>query len=515
MSELYRRYHIDGDLTEKILHAINTSGQDSTESRSSSAHTHQFPVINGVDIINGDHGVSLTLPSSTAMNHIRAIDPEIDLSAIGTRQSDGQLSFSQDQLNLLGIHLLPYLAYGILNGGSATSYIDSKKNSSFYPPLFSLIQDRFATIASKCSHTAKGLTPAYINPDGSAGFSFLELKMRAVLVQEILVKKVTGRFCSIPLFQMTSDFTHTQLLEHYERFRHSPLLEDLIAYTGNNIVQVLSAKQPLIAAFTSASEGFPRRVFTNAHGKPNSLLALPGGHGQNFYVLKEIYKSLYDNGKRFVYLVNVDNLGNTPSPIYLAIAALTGCDGAFEFSYKSPIDVKGGVLVKTEEGSLTCKDIGVAIPPAEISQAEADGKPILFNCATGLFNLTYLTDHIDEIIARLPLRVSEQNKDAGRYAQAEQVTWEIIDLMEHPTIIAVRKRDRFLAAKLLTESIMTTQASSIVPKLLEANPDYRDFCDVSTELEQGFYHIMHQRYKMKLVDRVWVPLSIAEIEASF
>ena len=30
------------------------------------------------------------------------------------------------------------------------------------------------------------------------------------------------------------------------------------------------------------------------------------------------------------------------------------------------------------------------------------------------------------------MRFSDQNKDAGHYSQAEQVTWEVIALMEDP-----------------------------------------------------------------------------------
>ena len=293
------------------------------------------------------------------------------------------------------------------------------------------------------------------------------------------------------------------------------MLKELIAYSGFSVTDVRSAKQPLISAFTSKIPGEQRSVFTHAYGDDNHLLALPGGHGQNFYVLQDIYRELLAEGKRFVYLVNVDNLGNIPYPAYVAITALTGCDGSFEFSYKSPIDIKGGILVRNSKGSLTCKDIGAAISSEEVRKAEDSGKPILFNCATGLFNLTYLTEHLDCIINNLPLRVSEQHKDAGEYAQAEQITWEIIGLMEHPTIIAVRKQDRFLAAKLLSESIMTTEASLFVPRLLKEHPYYHDFCDFSLTLEKGFHRLMKKSYGMTLQNDRWDPIALNTIIDKF
>jgi UTP--glucose-1-phosphate uridylyltransferase len=509
MKELYDRYAIDGDLSEKILHQINDRAPEDAHQEGSARH--EFPMIDGRHIIDGTGEITLAIPYDTAAENIRRIDSHIDLSAVSALHPDGTIDMSRAALEHLGLQLMPYVAYGVLNGGSATSYIDTKKNSAFYPPLFSLIEKEFDLLTPLCTGRAKGLTPAYINPDGTPGYSFLELKMRSLLLSGIRASEAAGRDCTIPMFQMTSGYTHEQLLQAYTEYRHAPILKELIDHSGFDITEVATAKQPLIAAFTPRQPDGRRDIFTHAFGEPDHLLALPGGHGQNFYVLQDIYRDLYESGKRFVYLINVDNIGNPPSPLHIAITALTGCDGSFEFAYKTPIDTKGGVLVAHEDASLTCKDIGVAIDPGEISEAEDQGIPILFNCATGLFSLSYLTTERDHIIEQLPLRVSEQNKDAGIYAQAEQVTWEIIDLMDHPTIIAVNKEERFLAAKLLSESIMATQASHIVEDLLEQHPEYQDFCDVSRTLESGFYRIMREDYAMDLQGGRWEPVPLERI----
>ncbi len=83
--------------------------------------------------------------------------------------------------------------------------------------------------------------------------------------------------------------------------------------------------------------------------------------------------------------------------------------------------------------------------------------------------------------------------------------------MDHPTIIAVNKEERFLAAKLLSESIMSTQASHIVEDLLEQHPEYQDFCDVSRTLESGFYRIMREDYAMVLQAGRWEPVPLERI----
>lgn len=491
---------VDLTLSNDILRRLR---QEDGKAGSLETEKCHFPPLDGDQIIDAKRSEEITLPLQVCERSLTENQLPIELSEFGSCSvSSGTCTFTKEGLRSLGRALLPYLAYGVLNGGSATSYIDSKKNSGYYPPLSQIIDKEFKELAALGAGRAKGLTPAYINPDGSPGYSFLELKFRFLLLLQL-----TSGY-EIPFFQMTSLATDEDLKEAYERFTASPLLSELLAHTHRDSLKPLSAVQSLIATFTVPKDSEEREIFTLAYGKEGSVLALPGGHGQNFYVLKDIYNRLYEEGKRFAYLVNVDNIANTPSLEHLALTALTGCDGAFEFSYKSPIDIKGGVLVRTESGRLTCRDIGVGIGEDEVLRAEAEGTPILFNCATGLFNLSYLTQNLDRIIEELPLRLSTQNKDAGIYAQAEQVTWEIIDIMDKPLILAVDKPDRFLAAKLLSELIMTQRADSIAPELLKANEKYSDFCAMSLELQRGFFSMMRQEYAMEIIDGRWVPIPI-------
>ncbi len=189
------------------------------------------------------------------------------------------------------------------------------------------------------------------------------------------------------------------------------------------------------------------------------MLLLPGGHGQNFSVLKNIYKKLLDAGKKFVYLGNVDNIGFNIDPAEAALLALTGSQAGFDFAMKTPVDVKGGILVTDTNGRLNCGDIGAAVSKDDVEEAEKQGKNILFNCATGLFNLEYLVKNIDHIIDNLPLRISDQEKETGKYSQAEQITWEVLSLLDNFLIFGVNKYSRFLASKLLVENMIISRPS--------------------------------------------------------
>lgn len=390
---------------------------------------------------------------------------------------EGKARFDSQTLRDIGKALLPRTAYGVLNGGSATSYADKKKNAAFGPDVTSALSSGFEALAPLCKGRSKGLTPAYLNPDGTPGFSFLELKMRARLlaIKEwlsghtvemgdagIKLLKVAGdRF--MPLFQMTSVYNHKELADAWETLARSDALAPLAAELNLEPAVWRSGIQPMISAFTHSIEGRPKRLFDKAYGCPNSALALPGGHGQNFLILKSVYESLLADGIKFAYIGNVDNIGYVPDPLAIALLTLSGKPAAFEFSRRTAVDVKGGILVETKDGR-TVADIGPAIAWDRVLELERDGTPVLFNCATGLFDLEWLVPRLEDIASQLPTRFTDQDKDTGKYSQAEQVTWEVTGILPDFLSLVVEKQERFIAAKLLAETLMNSGvAMDILP----------------------------------------------------
>ena len=383
------------------------------------------------------------------------------------RREGGRLAFPRTALAELGERLLPRTAWGVLNGGSATSYADLKKNQAFGEETFAALRTSFESLAPACRDRPKGLTPAYVNADGSAGASFLLLKARARIVAAASYIAKYGRPEGdfLPLFQMSSVGNDAELREAYAGYAQSPLLEPLARETGLAACSFETGIQPLIAAFTHSGEGRPKRIFDHAHGRPDTAIALPGGHGQCFRILAPVLAALHARGIRYAWLGNVDNIGYLPDPVELAILALSGRPAAFDFSLRTPVDVKGGILVEEASGHRTVADIGPAISFDEVKRLEGEGASILFNCATGLFDLDWLMPRLDDLARRLPVRVSDQDKDAGRYSQAEQVTWEVTGLLPSFLAFAVDKYDRFMAAKLLAETLLTSGVAMGDPRI--------------------------------------------------
>lgn len=423
------------------------------------------------------------------------------------------LCFTENALEEIGKHLLPKTAYGVLNGGSATSYIDIKKNGSIDESLFEAVRLTFEDLAKEIENKPKGLTPAYINPDGSAGASFLELKMRSrLLIAKELghdrLSRKPGALASsayqkqpdfLPLFQMTSVGNHEELLRAYEEMRVSPYLSDLAHVVGLEPCEWVSGIQPLIAAYTHSTEGLPKRVFDRAYGKHNSSLAIPGGHGQSFMILADIYRTLLKQGIRYAMLSNVDNTGAYLDPIELAILAISGKPAGFDFAFRTPVDVKGGILILAPNGSRNVVDIGPAIGLEEVECLEKSGSAILFNCATGIFDLEWLVPHIEEISRALPIRFSDQSKDAGNYSQAEQVTWEVVSLLPDFIAFAVQKDRRFLAAKMLIEMLLASGFGIDKPSI---DPSLKQ---LGMTMHNGQSWLLENVYGLTKVNGRWLP----------
>lgn len=489
---------IDVDLTLSILKDFNEGFYDSVRPVKAAG----VPAVDNRTVISLDKGLSFDLPAEEARRRLSDLDLPLPAAVL---DEGGRLRFPQAALAELGERLLPRTAYGILNGGSATSYADRKKNQAFGDDVFAALEGPFEELAPLCEGRPKGITPAYINPDGTPGASFLQLKLRARLLAALAYRRRYGDPGRpvLPLYQMTSAGTDAELARAYEAYEEEEILRPLAEALGAPACSFRTGIQPMIGAYSHSASGRPKTVFDRAYGKPDNALPLPGGHGQCFRVLAPALRDLRDSGTRYAYLGNVDNLGYLPDPVEIGLLALSGQPAAFDFSVRTPVDVKGGILVETAEGRRLVADIGPAIPFAELQRLEDQGATVLFNCATGLFDLDWLVPRLDEVARALPVRFTDQDKDAGRYSQAEQVTWEVTGLLPSFLAFAVNKYDRFIAAKMLAETLLTSGVGADDPRLPA------DLAATSSLLRAGLEWKLAGSYGMELWDGRWTPRDAA------
>ncbi|MBN2873625.1 MAG: UTP--glucose-1-phosphate uridylyltransferase [Spirochaetales bacterium] len=488
---------IDIEQTLAILDSLNAGLHD----HATSVTVVGVPKVDGRSIVASGADANYTMNEEDA--HARLSLHGVPMPA-GAELRGGSVAFTRAALVDLGERLYDRTAWGVLNGGSATSYADRKKNSALGSAVFAAILPGFELLAPLCEGQPKGLTPAYINPDGSPGASFLVLKMRAALLK---AARYARRFGSslrpvLPFFQMTSAGTDEALARAYTEYATHPWLAPLIAAAGTDPTKPRSARQALLAAFTHSADGKPYRIFDHAYGKVDSAIALPGGHGQSFKVLSGVYKRLLADGYRYAWLGNVDNIAYSPEPAELAIAMLSGAEAAFEFSYRTPVDVKGGILVVTADGRKTVADIGQAISFESVLDLERRGERVLFNCATCVLDLEQIVPRLDYIRDNLPVRISDQDKDSGRYSQAEQSTWESVGLLDKPLGFAVQKGERFIAAKLLAETVL---ASGAVRDGSELPPD---IAATAAMMSGGLESVLSDVCGLKLEAGRWVPAEL-------
>lgn len=491
---------IDESLTLAILEDWNSGRY----SHSKPIIPEGVPAIDGISVIAlgaARKGVALEYRVNESDALARLEGHGIALPCSTVRAPGGVLVFDETALEAVGRRLLRRTAFGVLNGGSATSYADGKKNLAFGEDVAAALENDFASLSPLCRDRPKGLTPAYVNPDGSPGASFLALKMRARLVaarsQAADMRDGTDADF-MPLFQMSSSGNDAELAAAYTALATDPFLAGISRISGIAAASWETGVQPMIAAFTHSGEGEPRQVFSRAYGESCRTLPLPGGHGQCFRILAPVLRRLHARGAKYASLGNVDNIGYFPDPVELALLALSGKPAAFDFSVRTPVDVKGGILVSTA-GGQTIADIGPAIPFSQVQRLEDEGFTILFNCASGIFDLDWLVPRLDDLARALPVRVTDQDKDAGRYSQAEQVTWEVAGLLPGFLAFAVDKYERFIAAKLLAETLLTSGSGKGDPRIPPG------LAEVSARLNEGLHGILRKKCALALNEGRWVP----------
>jgi hypothetical protein len=112
--------------------------------------------------------------------------------------------------------------------------------------------------------------------------------------------------------------------------------------------------------------------------------------------------------------------------------------------------------------------------------------------------------------------VSEQDKEAGKYAQAEQNTWEILGLAKSPLIFAVAKTNRFVAAKMLMETLLSSPIGERMEAVPPAERPATALMATSADLQKGLGELLEKEFGyFREKNGIFQALSVVELEKQF
>lgn len=161
-----------------------------------------------------------------------------------------------------------------------------------------------------------------------AGYTFLDLTIRQI---EYLNKEYK---VSVPLVLMNSFNTHSETEKILHKYEHSCV--DIHCFNQHRFPRVF--KETL------------RPVPTDAHETASGQW-YPPGHGDVFgsFLRSAAYRTLAAQGREYVFISNIDNLGATVEFNILKHMAESRAEYIMELTDKTRADVKGGTLIQYED----------------------------------------------------------------------------------------------------------------------------------------------------------------------
>ena len=200
-----------------------------------------------------------------------------------------------------------------------------------------------------------------------------------------------------------------------------------------------------------------------------SLEWCPPGHGGIYLSMLEsgICQKLLDQGIRYVFVSNIDNLGATLDPKILAYFAKSQAPFLMEVTTRTPADKKGGHLAQTASGSLLLREVAQC-PPEDVEHFQNIDRHRYFNTNNLWLNLEKVVDQLADI--RLPMIVNRKtvdpaNPESTAVIQVESAMGAAISTFEGSEALNV-PRSRFIPVK-RTSDLLLVRSS-----VFSLNEDY-------------------------------------------
>ncbi len=327
--------------------------------------------------------------------------------------------------------------------------------------------------------TSMGLDRAKSMLPVKEGLSFLDIIARQVLHirREHEVRT--------PLLFMNSFSTRNDTLEVLKAY------PELGAGQGDIPADFLQNRVPKIRANNGAPAESPDRP---------ELAWCPPGHGDIYICLQStgLLDRLLENGFRYAFVSNADNLGAVLDPAILGYMAEGQHPFLMEATRRTAADRKGGHLARSPDGRLLLRE-SAQCPPDEKEEFQNIDRYRYFNTNSLWINLSALRDQLKQHEGVLPLPVMTNRKtldprdpESPAIVQLETAMGSALGVIPNAVALDV-PRTRFAPVKttedllaLRSDCYLINDAHHIVP-----HPE-RTLPPIDVRLDPAFYKLIDE-----------------------
>ncbi|GAM22882.1 hypothetical protein SAMD00019534_060570, partial [Acytostelium subglobosum LB1] len=233
----------------------------------------------------------------------------------------------------------------------------------------------------------------------------------------------------VPLVLMNSFNTHSETGKIIQKYKHSDV--SIHSFNQSRFPRVL--KDSLMPV--------PDKMFGN------DAEWYPPGHGDVFFALHNsgLLETLISQGKEYLFISNVDNLGAVVDFNILSMMEERNCEYVMEVTNKTRADVKGGTLIEYE-GKAKLLEIAQC-PSDKVEEFKSIKKFKIFNTNNIWVNLKAVDRVIKQsLLDDMDIIVNPKSVDGKNILQLEIAAGAAIEFFNNARGVNV-PRSRFLPVK--------------------------------------------------------------------
>ncbi len=246
--------------------------------------------------------------------------------------------------------------------------------------------------------------------------------------------------------------------------------------TDQDTQKIIGKYNGMLPIYTFRQNKFPRlrtdSLLPLSKQKYGQHCSYPPGHGDFYHSIDKtgVLDQLLQNGKKYMYIANADNLGASVDLNILNLMEKSGAPFIMEVTDKTRADVKGGTLIKTQNGSLGLLEIA-QVPKDHIEEFKSVKKFKIFNTNNIWINLVELKKKLQSETLHLDIIVNRKNLEHLPIIQLETAIGSGINNFEGSLAVKV-PRIRFIPIK-KTDDLLLIQSNLFIFEegIIKKNPD--------------------------------------------